>query len=96
MTIFDQEAIEAAAKVVASESHCLEDNCKVCKSIAVNALTAAEASLRARGMLRNGVAHAPFKSKGIPSREWFAREKQGSYIDEVPVAIIRIAGEGKS
>jgi hypothetical protein len=46
------------------------------------------AKLLELGAAKKGFAHAP-SVKNHPSFEWFARMKEGTYIDEVPVLIIK-------
>lgn len=54
MTIFDAQAIEAAAKVNPRHILCDKKPCKICLEWATAALSAAEASMRARSLLREG------------------------------------------
>jgi hypothetical protein len=51
MTIFDETAIESAAKAVAEMVGCILEDCKTCQESAIAALSAAEASMRQRGFL---------------------------------------------
>lgn len=76
MSIFDQQAIEDVA-------HAISDVPPY--SVAKRALQGLFRSWQDRGLIKSGVGYIPEEW----DKEWFARNKKGSYIGEVSVAIIR-------
>ena len=87
MTVFDQIAKEAAAKAIRDDRTPYETAEQYSLAKATAALSAAEASMRKRQLVRDGVAEPPYEPSHDFWKVWQTNSKSTGL--EFPVTIIR-------